>query len=96
VSIDIALEFAKYDDERPEFELIESKFSNRPDLHAFFLLDALIPGTRDLVSAAEHDQIYFDVDIEVLAEVATEDHIRQLAACGIWFDEGVDSLTTFV
>lgn len=51
----------------------------RPDLIAFNLLDKLVPGTRDIISAAEHDQFYLDVSVEALAEVATEEDIRTLA-----------------
>lgn len=94
--IDIGFEYAKYEDETPKFEDIEHKLSSRPDLHAFILLNQLLPGTRDMVSAAEHDQIWLDVDLDELSQVATPDHIKQIAACGVYFDGGYDALYLFV
>lgn len=96
MSIDIAEEYEKLEDVRLEFEDIENKLSTRPDIHAFILLNQLLPGNRDMVSAAEHDQIWLDVDLEALAQVATVDHIRQLEACGVHYDGGYDSLYMFV
>lgn len=94
--IDIEEEFAKYEDETPKFEGIANKLSSRPDLHAFILLNNLLPGSRDMVSAAEHDQIWLDVDLDELSKVATEDDIKQLAACHVLFDASYDALYLFV
>ena len=96
MSIDIQAEYEKLEDERLKFEDIEPKLSSRPDIHAFILLNQLLPGDRDMVSAAKHDQIWLDVDLEKLAEVATADHIRQLWACGVYFDSHYDALYMFV
>lgn len=96
MSIDIAAEYEKLEDERLEFDDIENKLSSRPDIHAFILLNDLLPDTRDMVCAAEHDQIWLDVDLEKLAEVAAVEHIRQLEACGVHYDSSYDSLYMFV
>lgn len=85
--------FDKYYDEYLKFDRIEKKFSNRPDLHAFILLDQLMPGTGDMVSAAGHDIIYLDIDTEKFLEIATEDIIRDLSRCGVHVDE--DSLALY-
>jgi hypothetical protein len=85
--------FDKYEDEYLKFDRIEKKFSNRPDLHAFILLDQLMPGTSDMVSAAGHDIIYLDIDAEKFLEIATEDIIRDLSRCGVHVDE--DSLALY-
>ena len=96
MSIDIAAEYEKLEDMRLEFDDVENKLSSRPDIHAFILLNQLLPGNRDIVSAAEHDQIWLDVDLEKLGDVATEDHIRQLEACGVHYDRDLESLYMFV
>lgn len=82
-----------------KFERVEPKRSRRPDLHAFLLLDELVPPERehqDIVGAAEHDQIYLSVSPEALAAVATRDQIVELSRCGVRYDEDIDSLCMFV
>ncbi len=64
------------------FEKIENKRSQRPDLHAFLLLDELFPGTGDMVSAAEHDEIYLAIE-EKQAETLTDEQIIELSRCGV-------------
>jgi hypothetical protein len=87
--------FEKLDDEILKFSEIENKRSNRPDLHAFLLLDSLLPGTTDMIDAAEHDEFYLSVDVEELAKVATEEHIRELMCCGVRYSEDYDCLFMF-
>jgi hypothetical protein len=65
-------------------------------LHAFNLLDKLVPGTRDMISAAEHDEIWLEVSPEELAKVATEEQIIDLIRCGVRYERGADSLALFV
>ena len=93
--LNLAEVFEKFDDDYIKFERIENKLSGRPDLHAFLLLDKLMPGTRDMVSAAKHDEIYLDVDCEKLAEVASEDDILTLTRCGVRYEGDTDSLCMF-
>lgn len=93
--LNLAEVFEKFNDDYIKFERVENKLSGRPDLHAFLLLDKLMPGTRDMVSAAEHDEIYLDVDCEKLADIASEDDILALTRCGVRYDEGTDSLCMF-
>jgi len=92
---DISEVFEKFEDEFLEFELIELPRSKRPDLHAFLLLDDLVPGCRDMVCAAEHDKFFIDVSPDDLAAVATEDQIKELVRCGIRYDSDTDSLAMF-
>lgn len=95
--LDIEETFAQLaDSEFLNFDLVENKLHTRPDLHAFLLLDNLVPGTRDMVDDADHDIIYLSTDIEELAKVATIDHIRELSRCGVMFDEEAGSLAMFV
>lgn len=76
-----------------KFELIEKKRSTRPDLHAFLLLDELVPGTIDMISAAEHDEFFLDVTPESLAAVVTPDQVIELRRCGVRYSD--DSLCMF-
>lgn len=95
--------FEKYDNEFLKFERIESPLNRRPDLCAFLLLDNIVPprpnrigGLNDMVRAAEHDEIFLDVDVDKLAELATEEQIRDLIRCGVRFATDIDSLALFV
>lgn len=96
MTIDIAAEYKNLEDERLKFEDVDPKLSSRPDIHVFILLNQLLPGDRDMISAAAHDQIWLEVDLEELAEVATVEHIRQLEACGVHYDDDLESLYMFV
>jgi hypothetical protein len=75
--------FVEHQDEYLKFDRIKDKLSQRPDLHAFLLLDRLVPGTHDMVSAAEHDEVWLDVDPEKLCTVATEEQLIDLHRCGV-------------
>ena len=82
--------------EHGRFEDVKVKLSNRRDLHAFILLDKLLPDDdNSIIVAAEHDEIYLSVDVEELAKVATEENIINLIRCGIRYDEQTDSLCKF-
>lgn len=88
--------FQKHEDaEFLKFERVVFKISNRPDLHAFVLLDRLVPGTHNIVSAAEHDEIYLGVDPDELAEIANEKHVIDLLRCGVRYDSETDGLAMF-
>ena len=89
--------FEAVHDDFLKFERVENKLHNRPDLCAFLLLDKLCPHDgRDIVSAAEHDEIYLDVDTEKFAEVVSDVDILTLTRCGVMFDSETDSLSMFV
>jgi hypothetical protein len=88
--------FDKCEDEYIKFDRVENKRSNRPDLHAFLLLDELMPGTRDMVSAAEHDEIYLDIDVEAFRSIATEQNVIELSRCGVRYDDDLDCFCMFV
>lgn len=88
--------FDKHDDDFIKFERVKNKLSSRPDIHAFILLNQLVPGDYDMVSAAEHDEIFLDVDPEELAKVATEEQIVELIRCGVRYSGETGSLAMFV
>jgi hypothetical protein len=93
---ELAEVFERHEEEFLKFNRIEQPRSRRPDLHAFLLLDALVPGATDMVSAAEHDEIWLDVDTEALAAVVTEEQVRDLVRCGVRWDAEFDCLALFV
>lgn len=93
--IDLSAAFERADGEFLKFDRIENKRSTRPDLHAFLLLDELVPGTTDIVGSAEHDEIFLSVQPDDLAAAATEDHIRDLHRCGVMYHEEYESLYMF-
>ena len=78
-----------------DFENLAVKYSSRRDLHAFMLLDSLLPNSKhDMVCAAEHDIIYLSVDVSELCQVITDEQIRELALCGCIRED--DHLAMFV
>jgi len=72
-------------DEFLKFDKVANKRSQRPDLHAFLMLDELFPGTSDLVSSASHDEIWLDVDDDQV-ETLTDEQILELSWCGVRHD----------
>lgn len=94
--VDLKETFDKYEKEFLEFDRIENKLNDRPDIHAFLLLDKLFPSKgRDIISAAEHDMFYLDIDCEVLAENITEADVLDLVRCGIFYDDETDGLAMY-
>jgi hypothetical protein len=88
--------YDKHRDEYLHFERVENKTSQRADLHAFNLLDRLIPGSGDIVGSAEHDEIWLSISPDELTKVATEDQIVELIRCGVRYDSYNDALSMFV
>lgn len=88
--------FEEHSDEFLKFDRIEHKFNRRPDLHAFILLDRLLPGTDDMVSGASHDEIYLGIDVDRLLEVALESDLIDLHRCGILYSRNYGCLYSFV
>ena len=88
--MDIAALFEKHDDK---------SYKDQPDgpddLTAFTLLNRLVPGAHRMISGAEHDQIWLDVDLDELAKVASEDDIITLIRCGVWLDDEDECLCMF-
>ena len=94
--IDIKALFEKHEDEFLKFDCVDNKRSNRPDLHAFLLLDELISGTSDIVSGAEHDEIFLQVEPDDLAKIVTEEQIVELIRCGVRYSCDYESFAMFV
>ena len=82
-------------DEYRKFAAVENKLSQRPDLHAFLLLDRRFPEDADLVFAADHDVYYLDLSPEQIATL-TDQEILDLTRCGIRYDSSAECLAVFV
>lgn len=70
-----------------EFDKVENKHSNRPDLHAFIMLDKLFPRNCDIVECAEHDEIWLSIEDEEL-QTLTREQILELVRCGCMYEYG--------
>lgn len=79
------------------FEVAEKnvKYGSINDLQGFMLLDKLIPFQNDVVSAADHDQIWLDVDLEKLSEIITQEQVNMLYSSGMSIDEDNNSFMMF-
>lgn len=95
-------EEGEFDGEFLAFNKIAVKSTNRPDLHAFILLDKLVSSEahnlgygHDMVQGAEHDEIFLDVDLDKLAAVITPEQVLELIRCGVRLWEG-ESLAMYV
>ena len=85
--------FKKFEDS------VETDYTaSRQDLKAFNLIAQLLPDAEggDIVSCAEHDVIWLNVEPEDLNEVITDEQIQTLIQCGVMYDDDVDSLSMFV
>jgi hypothetical protein len=78
--------FQQFEEDFCCFVQVENPRCGRPDLNAFLLLDELLPGQRDLVCAASHDEIWLDVDLKALTKVITDEQILELVRCGVRLD----------
>jgi hypothetical protein len=93
--MDFKKAFLAASDEYGKFDRIENKLSSRPDIHAFVLLNNLVPSTERMISAAEHDEYWLDVDMFKFSEVATQENITDLSRCRVRYDAKNDCLTMF-
>ena len=95
-SEEIEAMFEKHDEEYLRFDRVAKKKSKRPDLHAFILLDKILPeSTHDIVAAAEHDEIYLDCEGEQLEVCLTEELIVELVRCGVRYGSEDGGLCMF-
>lgn len=96
--MDLEAAFEAAEDEFLKFDRIENPPHSRPDISAFLRLHELVPGKpgHDMVSAAAHDEIFLDVELEELAAAATKDDVVFLHRCGVRLDRETDSLAMFV
>lgn len=74
----------------------ERPFSSS-DLCAWVLLDRRFPDekNRDMVSAAEHDEIWLRITSEEIAQL-TDAEILYLTRCGVRYDDDLGALCMYV
>lgn len=94
--LDLHETFEKFDKEFCEFERIDNPPNKRRDLCAMIMMDRLVPGSARILESAEHDEVYFSIDTSELAEVATENDIRDLIRCGVRIGSDYAGLCMFV
>jgi len=88
--------FEAVNDDYLEFDKVENKLSKRSDLHAFLLLDKIFGDhTRDIISAACHDEIWLAISPEEI-ESLNDGQILELVRCGVSYDDNNESLHLFV
>ena len=83
-------------DKKLTFEGIGNKYSQRKDLHAFILLDKIVPDNKYLISAAEHDAIYLDINIEDFISKVSKDQLMELLLFGIMYNSEYNCFIMFV
>jgi len=88
--------FTADNDEYLKFDRVQAKRATRPDLHAFMLLNELVPGDSDIVSWAGYDEIWLGISTEKLAAIVTPEQVIELHRCGVRYDSSVDCLAMFV
>lgn len=88
--------FKKHESHYCCFHEIESPKTKRRDLQAFLILDSIFKDNKKIISGVDTYSIYLSVEIEELAQKATEEQILDLIRCGVSYEEKYDSLTIMV
>lgn len=84
------------DGEFLEFERIKQPYSKLRDVHAFILIEVIMPRLRgDMITASEHDQIYLAPAGDKLIKKMTREQAIDLRRCGVFYDEETDSFCMF-
>ena len=83
-------------DEFLHFERIEHPRSTRPDIHAFLLVNELVPGSGDIIDNAAHDEIWISVEPSELAPLISREQATELTRCGVRYDRELGRLAMFV
>lgn len=97
MSSKLALAFDAVHNEFLKFDRVENPLHKRRDLSAFLLLEQLVPGKGGpFLAAAEHDEVFLDVDCDALGKVATEADIMTLVRCGVRYSGEYHCLCMFV
>jgi hypothetical protein len=93
--IDIEREFKLVEDmdwRETNFNAIVKPLSLYRDTCAFLYLENLLKQHDKapnpvMIAAAEHDQIWLNVDCDILEEIATKDDILYLYRCGVYCED---------
>ena len=94
--MDIGERFEAVYEDFLKFDRVENKRSQRPDIHAYLLLDELFPRPGySMIISASNDEIWLDVQGRKL-EGLTEEQILELSRCGVRYDDMTDYLVMYV
>jgi len=88
--------FDAADNEFLKFDRIKNPRHPRPDICAFLMLHELVPGTKDMVTGARHDEISLSVTAYELEGCLTPEIAVDLHRCGVRYSEEWDCLAMFV
>lgn len=85
-----------HEQDKLSFTNISNKLSDNKHLHAFLLLQSLVPSKRNIIAKADCDTVYLDFVAEDLLGVITDAQIEELAACGVNYDNANDFFHIYV
>jgi len=85
-----------HEQDKLSFTNVSNKLSDNKHLHAFLLLQSLVPSKRNIIVKADYDTVYLDFVAEDLLAVITDAQIEELAACGVNYDNTNDFLHIYV
>lgn len=86
--------FEELNDEYLDDDKVDSPLHPRRDIAAFLLLHKIVGGTRNIIAAAEHDEIFLDASLEDLAKAgASRVQVLELIRYGVRLNDG--SLSMF-
>lgn len=82
-----------HEQDKLSFINVSDKLSDNKHLHAFFLLQSLVPSKRNIIAKADYDTVYLDFVAEDLLDMITDVQIEEFAACGFNYNNANDFLT---
>ena len=89
--------FDQCEDDFLEFKRVENPPHPRPDISALIVLDRLVPSVgQDIISGADHDIVFLDIDCDDLNEAASDADIQLLRRCGVHYSTEFGCLAMFV
>jgi len=77
--------FNEFSTEYSRFDHVKNKLSDKPDVHALMLLDKLILGGQCIIKEAKSHYIIFDINVNNLMEVITDEQVRDLRRCKVFY-----------
>jgi len=89
--------FERHNEEFLKFEDIPNKRSKYRDVHAFLLIEKILPDDDEpkIVSSSGSSEIWLSVDVHELSKLVSEEDVLELVRCGIRYDSNKHSLSMF-
>jgi len=80
-----------------QFSKVEQQYGSSPDLHAFILLNKLVPIKTNIIVVTEYDKIWLAQDMADLIKAGiTKNQALELRRCGVSLDDQAGELFMFV